>query len=227
MSKTNFLRSLTAASLAATVFATSSMLALAAPGKAEMGELIVSGGSAVTVNGEAANTGRTVFSSNTIATTADTGATVNLGKLGQIELAPNSSMSLTFDENSISGALLNGRVKVSGANNVAANIHTKTGLVIAESNQAKNFTVSFDGAKPSVASEAGVVTLTENGNAIKVGQQQTDDDDDSEGGFFNSGSTVIYAIVFGAAAAAIIYVAVDGSNEVNLSGGSTPVSPTR
>lgn len=228
MSKTNFLRSLTAASLAATVFATSSMLALAAPGKAGMGELIVSGGSAVTINGEAANTGRTVFSSNTIATTADAGATVNLGKLGQIELAPNSSLNLTFNETSISGALLNGRVKVSGANDIAANIHTKTGFVIAESNQAKNFTVSFDGAKTNVASEAGVVTLTENGSAIKVGQQQTDDDDnDSEGGFFNSGSSVIYAIVFGAAAAAIIYVAVDGSNEVNLSGGSTPVSPTR
>lgn len=227
MSKTKFLRSLTAASLAATVFATSSMLALAAPGKAEMGELIVSGGSAVTINGEAANSGRTVFSSNTIATTADAGATVNLGKLGQIELAPNSTMSLTFDGNSISGALLNGRVKVSGANDIAASIHTKTGLVIAESNQTKNFTVSFDGAKTNVVSEAGVVTLTENGNAVKVGQQQTDDDDDSESGFFNSGSSVIYAIVFGAAAAAIIYVAVDDSNEVNLSGGSTPVSPTR
>lgn len=226
MSKTSFFRSLTAASLAATVFATSSMLALAAPGKAEMGELIVSGSSAVTINGEAANTGRTVFSSNTIATTGEAGAIVNLGKLGQIELAPNSSMSLTFDETSISGALLNGRVKVSGANDVAASITTQTGVATAESNQAKNFTVSFDGAKTNVASEAGVVTLTENGSAIKVGQQQTDTDDD-EGGFFNGGSAVIYAIVFGAAAAAIIYVAVDDSNEINLSGGSTPVSPTR
>lgn len=89
MSKTRFLRSLTATSLAAAVFATSSMLGLAAPGKAEMGELIVSGGSAVTVNGETANTGRTIFSSNTITTPAAAGATVNLGKLGQIEVAPN------------------------------------------------------------------------------------------------------------------------------------------
>ncbi|MEP6925650.1 MAG: hypothetical protein ABI954_14385 [Pyrinomonadaceae bacterium] len=223
MSKTKFLRSITAASLATAVFATSSMLALAAPGKADMGELIVSGGSAVTVNGEAANTGRTVFSSNTITTPADTAAIVNLGKLGQIELAPNSSMSLTFNETGISGTLLNGRVKVSGANEIAANIQTKTGLVTAESNQAKNFTVSFDGAKTDVSSDAGVVTLNENGNAVKVGKKKDDDDK----GFFSGHSAVLYAIVFGAAAATIIYVATSDSNKITLSGGSTVVSPTR
>jgi hypothetical protein len=223
MSKTRFLRSLTATSLAAVVFASSSMLALAAPGKTEMGELVVSGGSAVTVNGETANTGRTVFSSNTITTSADAGATVNLGKLGQIELAPNSSMSLTFDEAGISGTLSNGRVKVSGANEIAANIQTKTGFVTAEPNQAKNFTVSFDGSKTNVASEAGIVTLSESGKATKVGKQTTDDDDE----LFGVGSAFVYAVVFGAAAAVIIYTATRDSNEINLNRTTTLVSPTR
>ncbi len=224
MSKTRFLRSLTATSLAAAIFASSSMLALAAPGKAEMGELVISGGSAVTVNGETANTGRTVFSSNTITTPADSGATVNLGKLGQVELAPNSSMSLSFNESSISGTLLNGRVKVSAPSDISANIQTKTGIVTADTNQAKNFTVSFDGAKTNVASETGTVTLNEAGKATKVGKQQTDDDDKT---LFGVGSAVVYAVVFGAAAAVLIYTATNDSNKITLNGGSTPVSPTR
>ena len=224
MSKTRFLRSLTATSLAAAILASSSMLALAAPGKAEMGELIVSGGSAVTVNGETANTGRTVFSSNTITTPADSGATVNLGKLGQVELAPNSSMSLSFNETGISGILTNGRVKISAASNIAANIQTKTGVVTADSNQTKNFTVSFDGAKTNVASDAGTVTLNEAGKATKVGKQTADDDSDK---LFGVGSAVVYAVVFGAAAAALIYTVTNDSNSINLNGGSTPVSPTR
>ena len=225
MSKTSFLRSITAASLAAVVFATSSMMTLAAPGKAPMGELIVSGGAEVVVNGEAANTGRTVFSSNTITTPAESSATINLGKLGQIELAPNSSMSLTFNETGINGALLSGRVKVTSADNVAANINTKTGSVVAETANAKIFTVNFDGAKTNVASEFGTVTLNEGGNAVKVGRQQQDDDD----GFFDANSALIFGIIFVGAAAAIIGIAVSGNNEYKFNTGATvvSVSPTR
>jgi predicted secreted protein len=199
------------------------MMTFAAPSKSLMGELIVSGGAEVTINGETANTGRTVFSSNTITTPANASATINLGKLGQIDLAPNSSINLTFSENAISGTLLNGRVKVSGANEIAANIQTKTASVVAEPNQAKVFTVSFDANKTNVVSEVGTVTLNESGKAIKVGQTTDTDDDD----FFGVGNGLLYAIIFGGAAAAIIWVAVSDSNEVNLSGGSTVVSPTR
>lgn len=224
MSKRSFLRSITAASLAAAVFVTSSMMTFAAPGKSVMGELIVSGGAEVSVNGEAANTGRTVFSSNTITTPANASATVNLGKLGQIELAPNSSISLNFSEEAISGTLLNGRVKVSGADEVATNIKTQTASVTAEPNQAKVFTVSFAAGKTNVVSETGKVTLNEAGKTVAVGQTTDADDDD---GFFGVGNGVLFAIVFGAAAATLIYVAATDSNEVNLAGGPIVVSPTR
>lgn len=224
MSKRSFLRSITAASLAVAVFVTSSMMTFAAPGKSVMGELIVSGGAEVSVNGEAANTGRTVFSSNTITTPANASAIVNLGKLGQIELAPNSSINLNFSEEAISGTLLNGRVKVSGANEIAANIKTQTASVTAESNQAKVFTVSFNAGKTNVVSEAGTVTLNEAGKTVAVGQTTDADDDD---GFFGVGNGVLFAIIFGAAAAGLIYIAADGSNEVNLAGGGVIVSPTR
>lgn len=224
MSKRNFLRSITAASLTAAVFVTSSMMTFALPGKATLGELIVAGGAEVTVNGEAAQTGRTVFSSNTITTPANAGATVNLGELGQVELAPNSSINLSFGEKAINGTLLNGRVKVSGANDVAANIQTSSAAVAAEPNQAKVFTVSFVNGKTNVTSETGVVTMNEAGKTVAVGQTTDADDDET---FFGAGSGVLIAVLIGAAAAGLIYVAVDGSNEVNLAGGGVVVSPTR
>lgn len=225
MSKRNFLRSITAASLTAAVFVTSSMMTFALPGKATLGELIVTNGAQVTVNGEAAQTGRTVFSSNTITTPANAGATVNLGELGQVELAPNSSINLSFSENAINGTLLSGRVKVSGANEVAANIQTSTAAVVAEPNQAKVFTVSLANGKTNVTSETGVVKMNEAGKTVAVGQT-TDADDDNDG-FFNSSNGIIFAVIVGAAAAGLIYIAVDGSNEVNLAGGGVVVSPTR
>lgn len=221
MSKTGLLRSVTSATLAAAVFATSSLAAFAAPGKTAMGELTVAGDAQVLVNGESANTGRTVFSSNTITTPATAGATVNLGKLGQIELAPNSTLKLNFDEHGISGDLQTGRVKVAGAPNVAASINTRTGVVTTDQTEAKTFVVNFDGAKTEAASEVGSAVLNENGKAVKVGNKQNDDDE----GFFG-GQSVVYGILFGVAAGVVIYIAARDNNEVNA-GSGVVVSPTR
>ena len=106
--------------LCVAVLATYSMVALAGPGKAA-GELIVSGknvnGEApfVLVNGEAARSGRSVFSGSTITTSDSTGAIMNLGKLGKIELAKSTTLNLTFDEKGISGDLMSGKLSVLGA----------------------------------------------------------------------------------------------------------------
>lgn len=93
--------------------ATYSMVTLANSGKIA-GELLISGddASVVKVNGEAAKTGRSIFSSSTVATSNANGAVINLGKLGSIRLAPETTLALSFDENGISGNLLAGRVTV-------------------------------------------------------------------------------------------------------------------
>src|ERR1700704_1714333 len=84
-----------------------SMVALATPQKAS-GELSVSG--QVTVNGQAAISGATIFSDSVIATAANSSATVSLGKLGRVELFPNSSVKLSFGDSNISAALESGRI---------------------------------------------------------------------------------------------------------------------
>jgi len=93
------------------------------------GELTVfgteAGGEApfVMVNGEAAKSGRSVFSSSIINTPENAGAVINLGRLGKLELAPNSAIILSFDDNEISGNLTAGKLTVLGA---AQNVSVKT-----------------------------------------------------------------------------------------------------
>jgi hypothetical protein len=114
--------------LTVAIIATYSMVAFAGTEKVA-GELLVSGKNVVTVNGEAAQNGRSIFSSSTIATPADASAIINLGKIGKIELAPGTTLSLSFNEKGISGDLLSGRVTVLSASH-AVSIKTAEGKVL-------------------------------------------------------------------------------------------------
>ena len=85
------------------------------------GEILVTGNSAsgqtssVKVNGELAQSGRSIFSASTIATPENAGAVISLGRIGKIELAPNTILALSFSEKGISGDLSTGRVTVLNA----------------------------------------------------------------------------------------------------------------
>jgi hypothetical protein len=109
------------------IYATYSMVVLASPDKI-VGELTVAGKSVngeiplVTVNGEAVRSGRSIFSSSTIATTENSGAVVNVGKSGKIELAPNTVVTLSFNEKGLSGDLASGAVTALSADNVSVKL---------------------------------------------------------------------------------------------------------
>lgn len=139
------------------IFATYSMVALANTRIA--GELTVAGKNVsgetpiVSVNGEAAKSGRSIFSSSTIVTPENASAIINLGKLGKIELAPNTAIALSFDEKAISGDLSTGKVTVLGA---SESVSIKT-------------------------AEGNLVKLNV-GESVTAGKAQDDDDDDDDGG---------------------------------------------
>jgi hypothetical protein len=82
--------------LSVTILVTYSMVALAAPSKS-IGELTVSGKD-VRVNSEIAQSGRTIFSDSTIATSDVSGATLNLNGGGKIEIAPSSVVSVNSND---------------------------------------------------------------------------------------------------------------------------------
>jgi hypothetical protein len=130
-----WLRNITTLALMVAVFAATSLIASAAPeNSVAMGELTVTGSSvdgeqpSVILNGEKAISGRTFFSSGTISTTESASATINLGKLGSVTIAPNSVLSLNFGNNAINGTITAGQVKVLNAKGVIVNIRNAQGL---------------------------------------------------------------------------------------------------
>jgi hypothetical protein len=145
--------------LSVAILATYSMVALASPTKVA-GELAVSGkilnGETpfALVNGEAARSGRSVFSGSTVTTSDSVNAVINLGKLGKIELAPNTVLNLTFDEKNISGDLTAGTVTVLGA--------------------AENVSIRTQNGK--------TVQLATGQSVSAAGKLADDDDDDDDGG---------------------------------------------
>ncbi len=112
-----WMRKVLATCVFAAIFTTSSMVALANSGRIAA-ELTVTGKNingetpVVLVNGEPAKSGRSIFPSSTITTPDETSAVISMGKAGQIELAPNSSLNLTFDDKTVNGELNAGRLTV-------------------------------------------------------------------------------------------------------------------
>lgn len=138
--------------LVVAIYSTYSMTALASERIA--GELLISGkNSGVTVNGETAQNGRSIFSASTITTPENAGAIINLGKIGKVELAANTTLTLSFNEKGINGDLLNGKVTVLSAVQ-AVSINTAEGKTV------------------KLAA----------GEAVTAGKAQQDDDDDDDGG---------------------------------------------
>ena len=119
--------------LVVATIATYSMVTLASSERVA-GELSISGINSgaetpfVKVNGETAQSGRAIFSSSTIVTPDNAGATINLGKIGEIQLAPDTTLALSFNEKGISGDLLAGRVTVLNASDIV-NIKTIDGKI--------------------------------------------------------------------------------------------------
>lgn len=188
--------------LVVATMATYSMVALANSERIA-GALSVSGkninGEAafVKVNGEAAQTGRSIFSSSTIATPADANAVIDLGKVGKIQLAPNTVLAISFNEKGISGDLSAGQVTVLSAAD-AVSIKTLDGKV----------------AKLN-AGDSTVAT---------TGKSQDKDDDTTSGG---GKAWWAFAGILGGAVVAIIIAANSDNNRIALGGSTTVISPSR
>ena len=209
--------------VAVAILSVYSMVVLALPSaKAPSGELSISG--PVNVNGENVVSGGTVFSDSLI-TTAEKGiATVNLSKLGRVELTPNSSLKLSFTEKSIIGMLDNGSAQVSTLPGISVSFTTKDGVVLVDGCEATSFTVNVVEGVTSLTTHSGVAELRV-GDVVKLvaavesatmgtpNPQEPGDDDDHFGG-----GDLAELLLFGAGAIAGVIIAVRSSNDRNLEG---------
>ena len=209
--------------LAVAVLSVYSMFVLATPGYAATplaGELASFG--AVTVNGQKAASGTTVFSDSMIVTATDANATVSLGKLGRVEVLPGSTLSLSFTENGLSGQLEAGQVRVSTPAGIMATINTKDGMVSAKDGSANVFTVDLSKGPMNVTTQAGAVATTGGARLAAAPLQQ----DNSESKL-SGGALAALVLAAGGAVVAIILAGRSDNNDLNFGGTVTVVSPTR
>lgn len=130
----------------------------------------------VSVNGTSAISGATVFSDSTVTTAKGSSAVVSLGKLGRVEVMPESTMALSFTANTIAVAMLEaGRVRVSSSSGTSATATTKDGEITAKGARMNEFTVDTSCGDTLVAVKKGRVELRA-GNSVKqiaAGSQDT------------------------------------------------------
>lgn len=91
--------------------ATSRLIAKASAAQGgSQGRLTTRGNNPVTVNGTSARSGETIFTGQSIQTPEGVGATVNLPGIGRVDIAPNTSLVLTFESGKVNVALTSGCV---------------------------------------------------------------------------------------------------------------------
>jgi len=222
-----------AACVAVAILSLYSMVVLASPAaKAPSGELSVSG--VVAVNGENALAGGTVFSDSLITTAEKSSATVNLSKLGRVEMSAKSGLRLSFTENNITGLLENGSANFSTLAGISVSITTKDGVVTVDGSQPTSFTVKVVKGNTALTTHSGVAELRVDGAVKQIAAGETatagtpnpddtpgEDDDD-----LSAGETFALVAVGAGAIAAIIYAAMHG-NDANFGGTAIVISPAR
>lgn len=113
----------------------------------------------VTVDGQKVTSGGTFFSDSTIVTAADSRVVLSLGRLGRIELLPNSSLSLTLADNGISGTMNSGRSRVSTPAGVAVNIATKDGAINVDGSEPTSVDINTENVSTIIGTESGLAVL--------------------------------------------------------------------
>ena len=229
-------------SLMVAVVATYSMSVLANPPKLA-GEITVSGQAlgaktSVKVNGSAIENGSSIFSSSTISTLDSDEAVINVGKIGRVQLAPNSTLKLTFDETSFTGNLTAGKVTVLSA---SKNENIATTFTVANAGQVKlapNTSATLvrgenglaidlvAGEVTSLSSTGKIIVKTSSGAAVDLATGETVSavkKDDGDAGF----AWFWWLLVFGGAGAGIIFAARTKNNRIDLGGNGTVVSPSQ
>ena len=221
--------------LALAILSTYSMVGLAAQ-QGPTGDLSVVG--EVTVNGTSAISGATVFSDSTVTTAKGSSAVVSLGKLGRVEVLPESSLKLSFTDTGVTGMLDSGRVRVSSSSGVSAVVTTKDGSAVADNAQPNVFTVDVTCGNTLVATQSGRVELRA-GDSVKqvaAGNQDTAGQaapgtrctrlttPDMEG--IGGGALAALLLAAGGAIAAAIWAARD-DDDFNLGDDVIVISPSR
>ena len=158
----------------------------------------------ITVNGNSATTGASIVTGATIETGADQAATVNLGPLGTLDIAPNTKLVLTYDEQGnvkvviVAGcAILATKKKATGEvateqGGTAAKTDPKAGGIL-------DICLPAGASAPVVGQGAAAAAGAGAGAALAAGAAAAG----GGGGLFGLGTAATVAIIAGGTAAAL------------------------
>ena len=201
------------------------------------GELITAG--KVTINNQLVTTNVTVVSGSVI--NSQENSTINLGKLGKLEISPASNLTLNFNEKNISVTLATGIIKVLSNQGITTRISTKNGVVETDGRQIHDFTVTAEDSLTKLDALSGSASLTSAkgitqffAGAEAAFRIQPDNNNTYSSPTANSaassGSLGISALLLAAGnsvQSAVIDGTVGGKTDVNASADTVPVSLTK
>lgn len=127
----------------------------------------------ISVNGANSANESSLMSPASISVPAGTTAVINLGKAGQIELAPGTMISLTFTDDVVTVDLRDGRLRISSSANADFNVKTADGIIINDRSGDAVFVTEVVGGATGVNTEIGIAKV--NGVALSAGKVWTSD----------------------------------------------------
>lgn len=147
--------------------------------------LTTSNNQPITVNGLGANTGASILTGATIETGADQSATVNLGSLGQVDIAPNTKLVLTYDDQgNVKVLIITGCAVLTAKKKTTGEVATEQGGSAGKTDPAAGGVLRL--CSPGVAAPANPAPAAHGG-----------------GGLFGLGTAATVAIFSGIGAAAL------------------------
>ncbi len=123
----------------------------------QSGKLVTTGNQSVLVNGNQMSGGGTILSGATIETPPGVGATINLGPLGSVDLAPGTQAVLDFSDGRVRVKVIRGCAVVKTKQGKEGEVSTEQGVVeTTEKNKKRRLDVCAPGFTPSdIGSGAG------------------------------------------------------------------------
>ncbi|PWT87326.1 MAG: hypothetical protein C5B55_14935 [Blastocatellia bacterium] len=154
----------------------------------------------ITVNGNSATTGASIVTGATIETGADQAATVNLGPLGSLDIAPNTKLVLNYDEHgNVKVTLITGCAILTTKKKTTGEVATEQGGTAGKTDPAKGGILDIcfppGASAPTVGQGAAAAAGAGAGGAAGAAA--------GGGGLFGLGVPATIAIIGGGTAAAL------------------------
>ena len=128
----------------------------------------------VSVNGTSAISGATVFSDSTITTARGSSAVVSLGKLGRLDVFPETTVILKFTRSNITVDMVGDGGRIRLVARVDASVTTADGLIVTTPDKKTDFLVDTGCGNTFVSVKKGELELRGDERVVEISTREQD-----------------------------------------------------